>query len=86
MFPCKQMLQHERWDVSLGYILQALWEKTGIIGVVAQAMWYYVQPPLASLGLAASVASEAAARKLRGASLLNLLHSRYAAVAGVRSL
>ncbi|BDA43053.1 Gamma-tubulin complex component 2 [Coccomyxa sp. Obi] len=47
-----------------------------------QGMWYYVQPPLASLSLAASVASEAAARKLRGASLLNLLHARYAAVAG----
>ena len=51
-----------------------------------QAMWYYVQPPLASLSLAASVASEAAARKLRGASLLNLLHSRYAAVAGALAL
>lgn len=50
--------------------------------VVMQGMWYYVQPPLASLSLAASVASEAAARKLRGASLLNLLHARYAAVAG----
>lgn len=45
-------------------------------------MWYYVQPPLASLGLAASVAAEAATRKLRGAALLNLLHSRHAAVAG----
>jgi gamma-tubulin complex component 2 len=45
-------------------------------------MWYYVQPPLASLSLAASVAAAAASGDLRGASLLNLLHSRSAAVAG----
>ena len=54
--------------------------------IVMQGMWYYVQPPLASLSLAASVASEAAARKLRGASLLNLLHARYAAVAGASDI
>ena len=51
----------------------------------AQAMWYYVQPPLASLGLAASIASEASCKKLRGASLLNLLHAKSASVAGARA-
>lgn len=47
-----------------------------------QALWYYCQPPLASLQLLASIASEAAAGKLRGSALLNLLYQRSASVAG----
>ncbi|KAL0053447.1 hypothetical protein WJX82_005855 [Trebouxia sp. C0006] len=47
-----------------------------------QALWYYCQPPLASLQLLASISSEAAAGKLRGSALLNLLHQRSHAVAG----
>lgn len=47
-----------------------------------QALWYYCQPPLASLQLLASIASEAAVSKLRGSALLNLLHQRSQAVAG----
>ena len=49
-----------------------------------QGLWYFVQPPLASLGLAASIASEAAARELRGAPLLNMLHAKAAGVSGLR--
>ncbi|EIE26959.1 hypothetical protein COCSUDRAFT_46296 [Coccomyxa subellipsoidea C-169] len=86
---CDSVVIMDRWatvamEYSRGRVCHAV---AGAMRVLLQdwhlmAMWYYVQPPLASLGLAASVASEAAARKLRGASLLNLLHSRYAAVAG----
>ncbi|KAL3137516.1 hypothetical protein ABBQ38_004802 [Trebouxia sp. C0009 RCD-2024] len=47
-----------------------------------QALWYYCQPPLASLQLLASIASEAAVSKVRGSALLNLLHQRSQAVAG----
>ncbi len=48
-----------------------------------QGLWYLVQPPLASLGLAASIASEAASRELRGAPLLNMLHVKAASVSGM---
>ncbi len=47
-----------------------------------QALWYYCQPPLASLQLLAAISSEAAVGKLRGSALLNLLHQRSHAVAG----
>ena len=47
-----------------------------------QALWYYCQPPLASLQLLAAISSEAAMGKLRGSALLNLLHQRSHAVAG----
>jgi len=47
-----------------------------------QALWYYCQPPLASLQLLAAISSEAAVGKLRGSALLNLLHQRGHAVAG----
>ena len=47
-----------------------------------QALWFHVQLPMASLGLAAGVAAQASARRLRGAPLLNLLHQRAAAAAG----
>ena len=47
-----------------------------------QALWYYCQPPLASLQLLASISGEAAQGKLRGSALLNLLHQRSQAVAG----
>ena len=48
-----------------------------------QGLWYFVQPPLASLGLAASIASEAASKELRGAPLLNMLHVKAASVSGM---
>ena len=41
-----------------------------------QTLWYHCQKPLDSLRLVASLAGEAAARKLRGAALLNLLHQK----------
>ena len=47
-----------------------------------QALWYYVQPPMLALRLVASLAAEASAGRLRGAALLDLLHSRCAAVMG----
>lgn len=47
-----------------------------------QGLWYFVQPPLASLGLAGSIASEAASKELRGAPLLNMLHAKAASVSG----
>ncbi|DBA91460.1 hypothetical protein WJX77_003506 [Trebouxia sp. C0004] len=47
-----------------------------------QALWYYCQPPLASLQLLAAISSQAAVGKLRGSALLNLLHQRSHAVAG----
>ena len=47
-----------------------------------QALWYYCQPPLASLQLLAAVATEAAVGKLRGSALLNLLHQRLTSAAG----
>lgn len=48
-----------------------------------QGLWYFVQPPLASLGLAASIAAEASSNELRGAPLLNMLHVKAASVSGM---
>ena len=50
-----------------------------------QTLWYHCQKPLTSLHLVASLAGEAAAKKLRGAGLLNLLHQKSAAVTGLCS-
>lgn len=47
-----------------------------------QALWYYCQPPLASLQLLAAIAAEAAQQQLRGCALLDLLWQRNQAVAG----
>ena len=47
-----------------------------------QALSYHLQPAQATLRLLAGVCSEAAQRGLRGAGLLNLLHSREQALAG----
>ncbi len=47
-----------------------------------QALWFHLQLPMASLGLAARVAADASAHRLRGAQLLNLLHERAAMAAG----
>ncbi|PSC76155.1 Gamma-tubulin complex component 2 [Micractinium conductrix] len=47
-----------------------------------QALWYYVQPPLSALKLVASLAADASARRLRGAALLDALHSRCSACMG----
>ena len=52
------------------------------VGMHVQALWYYCQPPLASLQHLASIASDAAVGKLRGSALLNLLFQRSASVAG----
>ena len=50
--------------------------------IFVQGLWYFVQPPLASLGLSAAIASEAISRELRGAPLLNMLHAKAASVSG----
>ena len=47
-----------------------------------QATWYYVQQPLASLGLLAGLAGQASREGLRGAPLLDLLQAKAASVAG----
>ena len=53
------------------------------INALVQGLWYFVQPPLTSLGLAASIAAEAASQELRGAPLLNMLHVKAASVSGM---
>ena len=50
--------------------------------VLVQAIWYYVQQPLASLGLLAGLAGQASREGLRGAPLLDLLQAKAASVAG----
>lgn len=47
-----------------------------------QALWYYVQPPLEALRCVASLCAEAAAEKLRGAALLDLVHGHAARAFG----
>eukprot|EP00798_Chlamydomonas_sp_ICE-L_P000238 gene238-4000_t len=56
------------------------------LGVLSmQALVYYCQSPLNSLRLLASIAGEAASKKLTAAALLNLLHAKSSALAGDRA-
>lgn len=50
-----------------------------------QALVYYCQGPLSSLGLLAGIAAEAASQQLSSAGLLNLLHAKAASLAGDRA-
>lgn len=47
-----------------------------------QGLWYYVQPPMSALMLVASLAAEASSKRLRGASLLDMLHSQTSSLLG----
>jgi gamma-tubulin complex component 2 len=47
-----------------------------------QGMWYFVQPPMSALRLAATLAADASSNKLRGAALLDSLSARCSASAG----
>ena len=47
-----------------------------------QGMWYFVQPPMSALRLAATLAADASFNKLRGAALLDALSARCSASAG----
>ena len=49
---------------------------------MAQALWFYCQPPMAAMQLLATVAAAAAEGALRGAALIDLLVERRAHVAG----
>lgn len=47
-----------------------------------QALWYYVQPPMAAMRLVATIAADASFKQARGAALLNLLHAKAAGLLG----
>ena len=47
-----------------------------------QGMWFYCQPTVSALRILAEIAGRAAAERLRGAALLNLLHGMAQQVAG----
>eukprot|EP00803_Ostreobium_quekettii_P010884 evm.model.scf_2240.1 EVM.evm.TU.scf_2240.1 scf_2240:446-5849(+) len=50
--------------------------------LTAQSLWFYAQPPMAALGVLASVARDAAANGLTGTGLLSLLHIKMGEHAG----
>lgn len=66
------------WDLMIAQLEHQLREGK----LTLQALWYYVQPPMAALKLVAIVAAEASSRRLRGAGLLSFLHTRVSALMG----
>jgi len=72
----RQVLQD--WELMLAQLEHQL--RCGKLTM--QSLWYYIQSPMAALRLVASIASDASSKRLRGASLLNLLHSRAAGLLG----
>lgn len=72
----RQVLQD--WEL----MLAQLEHQMRIGKLTLQGLWYYVQPPMASLRVVAGVAAEASSHRLRGASLLNLLHNKFHALMG----
>jgi gamma-tubulin complex component 2 len=66
------------WDLMIAQLEHQLREGK----LTLQALWYYVQPPMAALKLVATVAAEASSRCLRGAGLLSLLHTKASALMG----
>lgn len=66
------------WELMVAQLEHQL--RTGKLTL--QALWYYVQPPMLALRQVASLAAEASAGKLRGATLLDLLHYKCAAIMG----
>lgn len=52
------------------------------VGGPPQALWFYCQPPMAAMQLLAALAAAAAKGRLRGATLLDLLHERAGRTAG----
>lgn len=66
------------WDLMIAQLEHQLKEGK----LTLQALWYYVQPPMAALKLVASIAAEASSRRLRGAGLLSLLHTKVGALMG----
>jgi gamma-tubulin complex component 2 len=66
------------WDLMIAQLEHQLREGK----LTLQALWYYVQPPMAALKLVASIAAEASSRRLRGGGLLSLLHTKVSAVMG----
>jgi len=66
------------WDLMIAQLEHQLREGK----LTLQALWYYVQPPMAALKLVATIAAEASSRCLRGAGLLSLLHAKVSALMG----
>ena len=66
------------WSLMLAQLEHQL--RTGKLTL--QALWYYVQPPMASLSLVASLVAEASSQRLRGAALLDMLHARASSLLG----
>ena len=66
------------WDLMLAQLEHQLHGNK----LTLQALWYYVQPPMSALRLVAGIAAEASARRLRGASLLSMLHTKAGGLMG----
>lgn len=68
------------WELMIAQIENQLRNGKGTFTL--QALWYYIQSPMSAFQLVAKLASDAATRRLKGASLLSHIHQLSEAVAG----
>ena len=68
------------WELMIAQIENQLRNGKGTFTL--QALWYYIQSPMSAFQLVAKLASDAATRRLKGASLLSYIHQLSEGVAG----
>lgn len=70
------------WELMLAQVEGQLRSGSTATTFTLQALWYYVQSPMAAFQLVAKIAADVSARAMRGAVILSYLHARADDVVG----
>ena len=70
------------WELMLAQVEGQLRSGSTATAFTLQALWYYVQSPMAAFQLVAKIAAYVTARRMRGAAILSYLHARADDVVG----
>ena len=64
------------WELMLAQVESQMRSGSTATTFTLQALWYYIQSPMAAFQLVAKIASDVSSRNLRGAAILSYLHAR----------
>jgi gamma-tubulin complex component 2 len=70
------------WELMLAQVESQLRSENPATTFTLQALWYYIQSPMAAFHLVAKIASDVCSRNMRGASILSYLDGRADEVIG----
>jgi len=70
------------WELMLAQVESQLRSGSTATTFTLQALWYYIQSPMAAFQLVAKIASDVSSRDWRGAAILSHLHARADEVVG----